>query len=583
MGMCQRKKEAKEINAIYRADDKASPTRVQASSYGGLQELVLGGGLVDPASPPKRTSPNRKHVRASVLDDSDDDTLTIEKIFSGETQHAKAFTMSDETGKCGDSGGNVVVFVDHVFETAIICPKEGDRIAMYGCAAEMPPGLIQALNKAVPKVVQMVRRRNTLLCSEETPASTPGPGSVVALEDSVAFKAEDNNSGEEGLDSNKGIMLVSADMPFFHWRVEAADPDGELDNDNELREHEHGMIESFDQEVLAAEIRLAMAGPIPSKPASIFVRELFPLVGDEWSEAGETEDRQGVEAEDRQGVEAEDGQGVDEDGDERTVQCRSQFWSFSCRSLNAIECVDPTDHWPRRTAQQCLQQEVWRRQRRKQLVERVESSSKEDGWEEWKDADGQTFYHNRKTGVVQDDLPYAATTSPLGGSVSAAEADAEADLSGQRPLPCLPGEDEDKDESEEGAVEMAVAIYDFHGAEDGDLDLTQGEELEIVEKRSDGWWQARRAQPVGEPTLLSSVLGRLKAGDRKQIGWCPSNYLLLVVDDKSLLQSWKERAPVDIFRTATPAVSAIKRNSDEPPVYLYPTPAPMSQTSSSVL
>ncbi|XP_078369187.1 tyrosine-protein kinase TXK-like [Oculina patagonica] len=54
-------------------------------------------------------------------------------------------------------------------------------------------------------------------------------------------------------------------------------------------------------------------------------------------------------------------------------------------------------------------------------------------------------------------------------------------------------------------TEVVVAIYDFHGAEQGDLSLSKGEHLTVIEKQSDHWWIAKNS--------------------RGEQGYIPSNYV----------------------------------------------------------
>jgi len=39
-----------------------------------------------------------------------------------------------------------------------------------------------------------------------------------------------------------------------------------------------------------------------------------------------------------------------------------------------------------------------------------------------------------------------------------------------------------------------VAIYDFLGAEQGDLSLTKGEHLTIIDRQQDHWWIAKNSR-----------------------------------------------------------------------------------------
>lgn len=57
-------------------------------------------------------------------------------------------------------------------------------------------------------------------------------------------------------------------------------------------------------------------------------------------------------------------------------------------------------------------------------------------------------------------------------------------------------------EPEKKATETVVAIYDFFGAEQGDLSLTKGEQLTVIEKQSDHWWIAKNSS--GEQGFIPS-------------------------------------------------------------------------------
>ncbi|KAK2551691.1 Tyrosine-protein kinase Tec [Acropora cervicornis] len=57
-------------------------------------------------------------------------------------------------------------------------------------------------------------------------------------------------------------------------------------------------------------------------------------------------------------------------------------------------------------------------------------------------------------------------------------------------------------EPEKKATETVVAIYDFFGAEQGDLSLTKGEHLTVIEKQSDHWWIAKNSS--GEQGFIPS-------------------------------------------------------------------------------
>ncbi|XP_015752489.1 PREDICTED: tyrosine-protein kinase BTK-like [Acropora digitifera] len=57
-------------------------------------------------------------------------------------------------------------------------------------------------------------------------------------------------------------------------------------------------------------------------------------------------------------------------------------------------------------------------------------------------------------------------------------------------------------EPEKKATETVVAIYDFFGAEQGDLSLTKGENLTVIEKQSDHWWIAKNSS--GEQGFIPS-------------------------------------------------------------------------------
>lgn len=83
-----------------------------------------------------------------------------------------------------------------------------------------------------------------------------------------------------------------------------------------------------------------------------------------------------------------------------------------------------------------------------------------------------------------------------------------------QPLPPIPptsGEGqpqlEQKAKKEQGKKppEVVVAIYDFRGAEQGDLSLLKGENLTVIDKQSDHWWIAKNS--------------------RGEQGYIPSNYV----------------------------------------------------------
>lgn len=83
-----------------------------------------------------------------------------------------------------------------------------------------------------------------------------------------------------------------------------------------------------------------------------------------------------------------------------------------------------------------------------------------------------------------------------------------------QPLPPIPMADQppvttvpqkERREPEKKVTETVVAIYDFCGAEQGDLSLTKGEHLTVVEKQSDHWWIAKNS--------------------RGEQGYIPSNYV----------------------------------------------------------
>lgn len=84
-----------------------------------------------------------------------------------------------------------------------------------------------------------------------------------------------------------------------------------------------------------------------------------------------------------------------------------------------------------------------------------------------------------------------------------------------QPLPPIPSANEpsvkplptprERREPEKKAAEVVVAIYDFVGTEQGDLSLTKGDHLTVIEKHSDHWWIAKNS--------------------RGQQGYIPSNYV----------------------------------------------------------
>jgi hypothetical protein len=191
---------------------------------------------------------------------NNEDVLTLEDVFSGKKEHIEVVTFE-----------HVVVFMDHVCKSVLLCPKEDGKVAKYECSSDMPPALWASLVQSLPTVLDYVKRNSVLLKHR----ARARPQKISQLEHSVLFggnaKAGEEAEGEtaqgtkplEGGDSRGGmadraadraadkptaldqpaggetkndgpssassgggniaVMLVSDQTPFFHWKVHVAD------------------------------------------------------------------------------------------------------------------------------------------------------------------------------------------------------------------------------------------------------------------------------------------------------------------------------------------------------------------------
>ena len=58
-------------------------------------------------------------------------------------------------------------------------------------------------------------------------------------------------------------------------------------------------------------------------------------------------------------------------------------------------------------------------------------------------------------------------------------------------------DDDDWNDSEQKIVGKCVAQYDYKGVRDDELSLKLGDLIEIIEKRTDGWWRGQLNNSIG--------------------------------------------------------------------------------------
>ncbi|PFX22144.1 Tyrosine-protein kinase Tec [Stylophora pistillata] len=163
---------------------------------------------------------------------------------------------------------------------------------------------------------------------------------------------------------------------------------------------------------------------------------------------------------------------------EKRGRCKG---SIPLSSVKAVEFVDDTAFDQNRKFCYCFQVVY------DDLVLYVNARSEQEK-KEWVEAiqDGRRYTENSRTShfIASQPLPPIPPTSGEG-------------------QPQL--EQKAKKEQGKKPPEVVVAIYDFRGAEQGDLSLLKGENLTVIDKQSDHWWIAKNS--------------------RGEQGYIPSNYV----------------------------------------------------------